>query len=273
MNSTDNHRYIFCVSPGRSGSHYLQRVLACAHDICAVHEPEHQYSKYAHLKPGRWDLKNTPFADTADERQRLKLGQINDLLAKTGKTVYAETNPLFSTIWHDVIMDALSGQDVTVIILRRNASAVLKSLLDLGWFQGKDGNRWMVTAWSVNSLVQAPVRERQATPAERIIGHLLNVERYAQRIREQCESRGYRIIELVSENLFSDVRAKRLLAEQCGLSLDPDRLELVERTGRNKQTLRKKAIDTPLEECRHSIEEYLLQCRQQHLKIPELLYS
>jgi len=273
MKSAMDNRYIFCASPGRSGSHYLQRVFDCATGVCSVHEPEHQYSEYAPLKPGLWDLKNTPFSNTTCERRKIKLAQVHDLLGKSGATIYAETNPLFSTLWHDVVLDALTGQDVTVIILRRNASAVLKSLLDLGWFQGKDGNRWMVTAYSVNSLVNSPVQEKSATAAELIIGYLMNVECYTQRIRQRCEAAGHRVIELNSQQLFEDARSIDELASRCGLVLDRNRLAELDRDSQNKQTLRKKSSDVSIDACKNSIDDYLDLYRRNNMPGPDLFYQ
>jgi hypothetical protein len=269
MNIRKNSRYIFCVSPGRSGTHYLQRVFSSAKNVCAVHEPEHQFTEYADLKPSHWDLKNTLLQNTAAKRRALKLAQINELLERAGTGVYAETNPLFSTLWHDVLLDALSDRDMTVVILRRSAAAVLKSLLDLGWFQGRDGNRWMVTAYSVNSLVRAPVEERHATAADLITGYLLNVEMYAQRIKKHCMQRGTRLIELNSEQLFEGNMAAEKVLISCGLEPDRNRLDKLGASGRNKKTIREKSIDTPLETCRNEIARYLDSCAENGIHMPD----
>ena len=273
MRSPAENRYIFCVSPGRSGTHYLQRVFECSEDVCAVHEPEHQYSEYAYLKPRLWDLKNTPFSNTTDERRRVKLQQIHDLLGKSGYATYAETNPMFSTLWHDVILEALSDREVTVIILRRNATAVLKSLLDLGWFQGKDGNRWMVTAYSVNTLVKPHVLEKYASTAEMIIGYLMNVESYAQRIKHRCAAQGHRVIELDSQQLFIDACSIEALARQCGLVLNQERLKELNRTSQNKPSLRRKVFDNPISACKTWIDNYLDIYKRKNISVPYLYYS
>jgi hypothetical protein len=271
MNASGN-RYIFCVSPGRSGTHYLQQVFSCAKGVCAVHEPEHQFPEYAHLKPHLWDLRNTPLASTASERRHAKLAQVNGILASTGAGIYAETNPLFSTLWHDVLLDALSDCDLTVIILRRNASAVLKSLLDLGWFQGRDGDRWMVTAYSVNSPLKAPVSEGRASAAELIIGYLLNVESNARLIKRRCEQQGHGVIELYSQQLFEEENAIEMLLSRTGLEPDMERLARLNTESRNKQTISKKSTDTPVEACRAELDHYLDSCRENAIDIPDLYY-
>jgi hypothetical protein len=273
MRSPAENRYIFCVSPGRSGTHYLQRVFECSEDVCAVHEPEHQYSEYADLKPRLWDLKNTPFSSTTDERRRAKLRQIHDLLGKSGHATYAETNPLFSTLWHDVILEALSDRDVTVVILRRDATAVLKSLLDLGWFQGKDGNRWMVTAYSINSLVKPHIQERYASAADLIIGYLMNVECYAQHIKHRCAVQGHRVIELDSQQLFTDEHSIDALAGECGLALDQERLKELNRTSQNKPSVRRKVFDTPIGACRTYIDNFLDIYKRKDISVPYLYHS
>lgn len=270
MNTHPGNKYIFCVSPGRSGTHYLHRIFSGLHGVCAVHEPEHQYPEYARLKPRLWDLKHTSFQDNAAERRTVKLAQIRDLMEKTHARIYTETNPLFSTLWHDVILNALHDQDVTVIILRRSAPAVLKSLLDLGWFQTKDGNRWMVTAYSVNSLVQHVKREPEADATDLIIGYLLNVEAYARRIKKLCEARGHSVIELSSSALFRNMDSVHQMLGQCGLIPENAQMETPGSAGQNKQTIREKALNTPIQNCEQRISDYLAACAAAHMEVPEL---
>lgn len=262
-------KYIFCVSPGRSGSHYLSRVLASGDDICAVHEPEHQFPAYAALRPQLWDLKNRPFADSFVARRHLKFTQISDLMSRFPASTYAETNPTFSTLWHDVIFDGVAGSELVVIILRRFAARVLKSLLDLGWFHGRDGNAWMVTAYSVNTLTQPVAPENQASPFQLIIGHLLNVELYALRIKARCLKLGYKVIELRSDQLFGDHDAVGSLLTQCGLGAGPDAMLEATSEETNKPTTRNKRFDFPLDECVRELDAYLGHCARADILVPE----
>ena len=265
-------KYIFCVSPGRSGSHYLSHVLAGVGDICAVHEPEHQFPAYSALRPHLWDLKNRLFLDSFTERRHLKLAQISDLMSRSPSVTYAETNPLFSTLWHDVIFDGFSGQDVIVIILRRSAVKVLKSLLDLGWFHSRDGNDWMVTSYSVNSLTQSLGPENQATAFHLVISHILNVEMHAIRIKARCLELGHKVIELRSDQLFGDQEAVHTMLTQCGLGVDLSLLHDVKSSIRNKLATRNKQFDFPLETCAKELDVYLRRCSSSGISVPESLY-
>jgi len=265
-------KYLFCVSPGRSGTHYLYHILSCVHDVCAVHEPEHEYPRYARLKPQLWDLKNRPFSNSLAERRDLKLSQISDLLSHTPASVYAETNPLFSTLWHDAILGELSKKEIIVVILRRNTSEVLKSLLDLGWFNTRDGNDWMVSAYSVNSLIKPLSPEQQATPFDLVTGYLLNIEMYAQRIAQLCKQQGHKIIELHSNQIFGNRELITDLLDRCGLRPDIKKLNAVIEQRKNKPPSREKSFAVPLEICTGELKNYLKRCEDNGVDIPEIPY-
>jgi hypothetical protein len=265
-------KYIFCVSPGRSGTNYLYHLFAQADKVCAVHEPEHQYRKYSYLSPIHWDLKNHTFAESYPQRRSIKLFQISDLLSGSGKQIYAETNPLFSTLWHDVILDEFRGQDVTVLIVRRNASEVLKSILDLGWFRKINGNNWMVTPFSVNSLIPPIGPEQNATAADLVTGHILNTEMYAQKIKRLCNEAGHRIIEVHSNRLFGNTDQVLEVLLQCGLSANTDTLSEFINTKKTKHDTLHKPFNVSRNSCRDHIEKYLQTCRNKSLEVPDLSY-
>lgn len=240
--------------------------------MCAAHEPEHEYQDFIALKPQRWDMKNRPFPSSFAERKILKSSQITSLRSRLGGDVYAETNPLFSTLWHDVVLDLCSGRDLTVIILRRNAQEVLKSLLDLGWFHARDGNDWMVSAYSVNSLVRPLGPEREASPFDLVAGYLLNIELYAQRIRNRCQERGHQVIELYSGQLFGNTQMVMDLFAGCGLQSDPVKLEAIAATGKNKARTRNKGFDIPLDVCARELDQYLRRCVDNGVEVPDSFY-
>jgi hypothetical protein len=265
-------KYIFCVSPGRSGTYHLSHVFSAAGNVCAVHEPEHQWPAYAALRPHRWDLKNRFLSDSFTERQELKLSQISDLMSRSTAHVYAETNPLFSTLWHDVILDGLSGHELVVIILRRSAVKVLKSLLDLGWFHTRRGDAWMVTAYSVNSLIRPVGPETEATAFHLVISHLLNVEMYAVRIKARCLELGHRTIDLRSDDLFGEPDTIHRMLAQCGLSAAPPGPNDATSTHTSKPGTRNKLFDIPLDRCAMELDAYLARCASNGVQVPDSLY-
>lgn len=262
-------KFIFCVNPGRSGSNYLYRILSCADHVCATHEPEHEYREYSHLTPRLWDLKKRPLPESYARRRQAKLVQINGMMGRTNADVYVETNPLFCSLWQDVILDELHNHEVIILILRRNTSEVLKSLLDLGWFSTRDGNNWMTTAYSVNSLVQPIVTESAATPSDLIISYLLNVEMLAQKIKQYCKEHELTVIELDSNQLFGSNEIITSLFTRCGLHADVKQLNSIVFERKNKPGISKKLLDTPLDACTRTIDNYLKLCREQSINIPE----
>ena len=128
--------YIFCVSPGRSGPYYLSR-LFFARGRC-LRGPRASINGLRMPRCGLIGgiLKNRPLSDSFTERRHLKLSQVSDPDVPVDRyDVYAETNPLFSTLWHDVILDGLSGHEARRHHLAPlRAQGAFKSLLDLGWF-------------------------------------------------------------------------------------------------------------------------------------------
>ena len=266
-------KFIFCVSPGRSGSNYLYHILSCADHVCATHEPEHEHREYSHLTPRLWDLKNCPLPESYIRRKQAKLAQINEMMSRTSADIYVETNPLFCSLWQDVILDELHDHDVIILMLRRNTSEVLKSLLDLGWFSTRDGNNWMTTAYSVNSLAQPVVTESEATPSELIISYLMNVEMLAQMIKKRCRKHGLTVIELDSNRLFGSNEIIANLFTRCGLHTDTEKLNSIIFETKNKPGISKKILDTPLDACTKAIENYLKLCREHSLDIPGFPYT
>jgi hypothetical protein len=264
-------QYIFCVSPGRSGSHYLSQVFSLVDGVCAVHEPEHEFPAYSALRPHFWDLKKRRFAETFARRRALKLAQIADTIGSRRVLAYVETNPMFSTLWHDVVLDGLAGQRVTVIVLHRSPARVLKSLFDLGWCHARDGNTWMVTAYSVNSLVAPLQPEDEASAARLILGHIHNVALYAERICEQAKAAGHEVVDVQSDEIFRDPAAVEVMLRRCGLPSGgavvgaPGRLET------NKPATRTKSFDMPLESCRSEVRAYVRACADAGVPVPPAL--
>lgn len=260
-------RYIFCVSPGRSGSHYLSRVFSLAEGVCAVHEPEHEFPAHALLRPNRWDLKNRRFAESFAQRLEIKLAQIADLLKGRRALAYVETNPMFSTLWHDVVLEGLAGQRVTVIVLRRSAERVLKSLYDLGWCHARDGNTWMVTAYSVNSLVRPLQPEEQASACQLILGHMHNVELYAERIRARAIGAGHQVIDVRSDEFFGDPAAAEEMLRCCGLQPGRAFAGASPQLATSKPSARK-SFDLPLESCLAEVRAYVAACEEAGVPVP-----
>jgi len=273
VNTLSGRKFIFCVSPGRSGTHYLSQIFGLVRGVCSVHEPEHQFPKYSELKPHKWNLKQNLLSDSFTDRKQLKFWQIDDLMTTSHADTYVETNPMFCTLWHDVILSEASNYDIKVIILRRNSVDVLKSILDLGWYSERNGDHWMVSAYSANSLFSPPRNEVQASPTDYMIGHLVNAELYTQKITKTCLALGYDVIEVSSNDLFNDVESVLTLLSKCALETDRQKIQKILQSKHNKPAARKKYCDVPIELCTHEINEYLSACNKAEVKIPRLFFS
>lgn len=260
MTGADQTRYVFCVNPGRSGSYFLSEVFGLLPGVCSVHEPEHQFGKYAALKPHNWNLRNQPLSESFKDRSVLKHWQIQDVLTSRNARTYVETNPLFGTLWHDVVLGQATTPDICVIVLRRNPVDVLKSLLDLGWYSARDGDSWMLSAYSVNSLFEPPWQESEATAADLVIGHLINVELCAKKIAEVCATRGFKLVEARAQDLFSDLYAIEDLVRKCGLPMGEENLIALSNLGKNKKNLKSKEGNVSLSVCAKRFDDFLSAC-------------
>ncbi|CAM9970675.1 unnamed protein product, partial [Hapterophycus canaliculatus] len=133
-------------STGRSGTHFLSKLLATAPGVVAFHEasptlsgretlmaaaaaPEESYGRRRHkadavLRSARWHLSHKGL-DTL---------------------TYVDTSHLFLKAFSDVIMRELATQfRVDVVVLRRDPAAILKSRIDLGHFCGRrKRSDWML---------------------------------------------------------------------------------------------------------------------------------
>lgn len=273
MDALKKGKYIFCVSPGRSGTYYLSQIFDLVPGVCSVHEPDHQFSRYSELKPHEWKLKDNLLSNSYSDRRRIKWWQINDLMSESGAESYVETNPLFCTLWHDVILADSSACDIKVIVLRRNSVEVLKSILDLGWYWKRNGDDWMVSSYSINSLFKPPMKEAQASPLEKVISYLINVELYTQKIKSLCRVFGHELIEVNSEDIFSNVEFTQSILSKSGFRIEEKNIESIQLKKRNKSAAKKKYGDISIELCEKGIQEYFFACGRAGLKVPNLWSS
>src|SRR5262249_18366644 len=105
---------IMCLTTGRSGTNLLEKLLALANDICAVHEPE---PAFQHVLD---DVRRDPLAAIAFVRDR----KLPDILTRPGSH-YAETSHLFGKGFFEAFV-ALSIP-FRLVILNREPRNVAKS--------------------------------------------------------------------------------------------------------------------------------------------------
>ena len=121
-----NHRLIFCINSGRSGSNYLAKLLGTAKEVMSYHEP------YPQMIGNYLTLINQEDYTTSFTARKIKTFGIKDLLLKLpARQVYFESNHMFIKTFFDVVIQDFSK--VEVIILRRYLPKVLKSFIELGY--------------------------------------------------------------------------------------------------------------------------------------------
>lgn len=128
--------------------------------------------------------------------------------------MYVETNPNFKSWFYDVVLDEFpfQGYDVAVVILRKYVAAVLKSLLETGFFTSRDGYTWMETSASVNSRtnVKELANDTLLDAADKLLSYIINAEAafrdivgiYSNYTKPSRRNRTIRFVPLRSEALY-----------------------------------------------------------------------
>jgi hypothetical protein len=141
-------KYVFCVSPGRSGSNYLSKIFDHAKGWEGLHEPQpvmncHYMSDY--LKGNKETLK-------------LKMPEkFEQIYRDSGENGYFESNHCFIKGFGWEIFSEFDQNEVLVISLKRDRDKVVNSYMRIGsdpiW---NDGLNWFITPLA-NSYSKPPI--------------------------------------------------------------------------------------------------------------------
>ena len=142
-------KYIFCISPGRSGSDYLSGIFQHAENCCSTHEPD----------PPMHDLEMRQFLKGNQKPMRAllpgKLAAISR--ARAGAGVYVETNHCFIKGFGWLLAETLPNEEIGVIVLRREREKVVDSLCRIECTPAtRFGRSWLITPAARNCLVPLP---------------------------------------------------------------------------------------------------------------------
>lgn len=189
MSKLLNKRVIFTVTTGRSGTHYLTRILRYLKDVDVYHEEaEHSFSK--HLRAVQREPRKAE-----DFLRDYKIPFINECQAST----YIETSHLFCKGFFESFLELGGVPDI--IVLRRSKELVAKSLYDLGTIPGKDEKALVFYLSPDDPHVWKPDRMDELDDYERCYWYCLEIERraivYAQKIKEL----GGRVFEITLDDL------------------------------------------------------------------------
>jgi hypothetical protein len=112
-------KYIFSINTGRSGSHYLSKVLKEFKNINSFHEP----FPIMNGKPMAEFLQGNPL------KMREKMEEkINTINSSFDKKYYIETNHTFIKGFGWLIPSYIAHENIGVILLKRNSEEIIKSL-------------------------------------------------------------------------------------------------------------------------------------------------
>lgn len=141
-------KYVFCVSPGRSGSNYLSKIFDHAKGWNGLHEPKpvmncHYMSDYLKGKK-----------DTLQHKMPEKFLQIEN---DKGESGYFESNHCFIKGFGWELFSKFEQNEVLVISLKREKDKVVDSYMRIGsdplW---NDGLNWFITPLA-QSYSKAPI--------------------------------------------------------------------------------------------------------------------
>lgn len=254
--------FVFVISPGRSGSQFVARLLDATADAAAVHEPRPRMNG-AFLR----GLSEERLAATY-ARRRVKLVQLLTAVAALpqGHT-YVETSHMFVKTFYDVVLDYFL--EVKLVHLRRSVPRVMRSFAELGYFS--DGSthwrHWMHDPYESEPLLTPAVPRADADAFDRILAYLADIEARAAMVRQKYPETPMFAVDL--EEIAAPPGARRLV-EQLGLEWTD---EVAATCGQNANTRRdrKAAVDrnVDLEYCRKRLARYVETARQRDLPVPD----
>jgi len=257
-------RLFFCINSGRSGSHYLQKLLSTSPEIASFGEQAPTMSgKYLHA------VNKYPYSVSYDDR-KIKTDKIENIITNLPKSklVYSETNHMFIKTFFDVVIDHF-GPKVEVIILRRNLANTLKSFIELDYL-GKNhvSYDWMVNTDSPTAATRALGKFKQMSHYNRCIAYLLDIE--ARALRFQKDYPNIKTHEVRVENL-NDVKNVKIFFKQLGISYTKETQSVLGNAVNTRQS-RKKHFNniTTVDLCAKKCRQYINRAKVAGIDVPNV---
>lgn len=140
-------KYIFSINSGHSGSDYLAELLACANNTVSLHEGFPVMNGLPMIKFNNGD------ESFLRDLTQLKFKQIKKSIGKQNK-IYCETNHSYIKGWGFIIPEYIPQEEIAVIILRRNISEVVHSLLRAHVVPGSNqfNRTWYLSPFSKGNI-------------------------------------------------------------------------------------------------------------------------
>ncbi|MHA2426863.1 MAG: hypothetical protein ACXADB_02395 [Candidatus Hermodarchaeia archaeon] len=216
-----------------------------------------------------WAVNEKPYAASYDSRL-VKVKKIEKMLKRlpAGKSIYSETNHMFIKTFFDVVMDRF-GDDVEVIILRRNLANTLKSFIELEYL-GKNhvSYDWMVSPEAPSAAIKCIKSFNSMDHYDKCIAYLIDIE--ARALRFQQDYPKTKVHEVRLEELNSKQSVVSLF-EKLGIT-PTDQLDTVVGNTINRRKSRKSHFNTKttLEHCTLRCRRYIKTAREMGIDVPDV---
>jgi len=275
IGSVQRRKMLFSISSGRSGSHYLAKVLRRASPPDAIYaksEPLEAFMCCEFVKM----INNAPMKDSYQLRKNAKVPVLRDVLSTLPSldVMYAETNHMFIKTFYDVVMDSFTDADIFVVVLRRYLPEVVKSFVELGFLEDDaPGWSWMHDPRSPTAAISpcVPLDDPRVDVVDRTIAYLIDIEARAQRFRDDYS--GYQnlagVINVRVEALGNKTYVKEIF-KQLRLGFNERGWKALLKDDRKNQRTEAKKRAITLAECERRLYVYIGKCLIQNITVPQL---
>ncbi|ACB52082.1 unknown [Crocosphaera subtropica ATCC 51142] len=176
-----NHRLIFSINSGRTGSGYLAKLLGTAEEVTGYHEKQPAIiGDYLRM------IENQPYERSFNKRRFKSIAIQNELLSFSDNQIYCETNHMFIKTFFDVILRDFNHANIQVITLRRNLAQTLKSCIELDFFSPgrKSWTLWFSSPNAVTSAIPCIDSDENLDQYDLCIAYLIDIEARGNRFRQ-----------------------------------------------------------------------------------------
>lgn len=260
--------FIFAISSGRTGTKFFEQLFSSARNVLCFHEL-HPLMSHEYLRRPLWE--------TYHERMSVKAAAIAGRIAEPNwpaNTSFCDTSNYFIKSWWDVAIDRFAADyPIVVVVIRRHMAAVLKSMVDLGWFggRGKVAGKFLYTANSNVSFVQPLLADEEMDHFDKALTHLFDVEAKAQFFKRRfARHPNVRVHEICLEQVTRSTDAARKFLLRLGLQPTPQ-TDGVLTAGETNARVDKKnaAVPTNLTYAQQRIDQFVALYRERGVWLPD----
>lgn len=260
-----DHRLLFCINSGRSGSEYLATLLGTAKQVVSEHEGEPcMIGDYLDL------INKYKYSQTFYQRRYKSLVLKHKLLSLPSETVYADTSHMFIKTFFDTIIEDF--YKIEVIILRRYLPKVLKSFVELGYFSDKSRGWpfWFSLPNATTAAIKCIDLEKNLYQYDLCIAYLIDIEARAIRFKKQYP--WIKTHEIRLESLNNPQFVKTWFEEELFITpTNQTNIVISQKINEKKESKKSRNITADLEYCQERIYKYIEKATSLGIEIPKSL--